>query len=496
MSDKKIFIADDDAATVASLKALLEHAGFRVESTAVATEIVQKIKAFNPHLILLDLVMPELDGFTVCSLLQSNKTTQDIPILAISGLSDYADMERAYSAGAVGYITKPYDFPKLLKDINRIIAHKEALHEERNFITAILDTAAALIVVLDAKGQIMRWNSACEQISGFGLEEVRGTYIWESLAAEEEKRSVKAHYATLSPQTRFLKTEYSWITKNCQRRAISWADAVLLDSDSSIQYIVSTGIDITDRKNAEEKLQQAYNELKQAQVQLMQSTKMAAVGRIANWVAHEIKNPLAIVLQGSEYLKSSVASMPDLLSPTEKVMNAALRADRIVKDLLNFSRQTQVVFEIMDIAPVIEESLSLVEHQLGLRNIAIKKSFGLGLPKVKIDPNLIKQVCINILVNAVEAMREKGSIAIGLRYDKDGSPARPLEIVFSDTGPGIEEENINKVFEPFFSTKKKEGSAGLGLSITQEIVERHGGKIMIKSKPGEGTNVIIQLPIA
>lgn len=495
MSDKKrIFVADDDRIVLASLRELLSQSGFSVESTYIPTEVEQKVKIFKPHLILLDLVMPQVDGFAVCEMLQNDKGTQGIPIIAISGLGNYADIERAYNLGVVAYFTKPYDFPKLLKEINRVIAYKEALQEERTFITAVLDTAGALIVVLSPEGAIARWNLACEQITGYTFEEVKGQPVWDIFLSGKEKETEKANFSKLNEGAHLTNNESIWMTKDGRGRMIAWSDTTLTDAEGKTKNIILTGIDITERKLAEEKLQAAYDELKKAHLQLLQSTKMAAVGRIANWVAHEIKNPLAVIIQGVEYLKSQIAADSELYKPAEIIVNAAMRADKIVKDLLDFSRQSSETMETVDIVPVIEESLSLVEHQMNLRNIKIGREFPAGLPAVKVDANQIKQVFINILVNAVEAMAENGSITISIKVCQESNANQYLEICFKDTGPGISEENISKVFETFFSTKKKGGSAGLGLSITKEIVEKHGGKIMLKSKPGEGTSAIIRLP--
>lgn len=123
---KRIFIADDDEAGLASLRKMLELSGFLVESVKDAKEIREKIKAFSPHLLLLDLLMPHLGGLEVCSMLNNDQETAGIPIIIISGLGGYADIKNAYKLGVVGYVTKPYDFSELLKEINKAIISKES----------------------------------------------------------------------------------------------------------------------------------------------------------------------------------------------------------------------------------------------------------------------------------------------------------------------------------------------------------------------------------
>lgn len=489
----RIFIADDDVSALGSLKDLLVFSGFEVETTENPTEVLPRVKTFKPQLILLDLVMPRLDGFEVCQILSQDQDTQAIPIIIVSALSGYTDIKKAYKLGVVGYFTKPYDFQNVLAEINKAIAYKDALQEERNFISVILDAAGALIMILNEKGRILRFNHACEQISGYAFSEAAGKYIWDLFVASEDlKVFFRSPKASAFPRT----YESQWITKSGAKRQIAWTDTVIANAGDSPEYIIVAGIDITERKQAEEGLRKTNEELTRAHLELMQSTKMAAVGRLSTWIAHEIKNPLAIIIQGSEYVKSLVPSDSELYDSTERIIRAALRADKIVKDLLDFSRQPQSSeFKDEDITAVIEESLALVEHQMGLRNIKIIRDFAPNVPKLRINSDQMKQVFINVLVNAVEAMRAGGVIHVSLKEITTEEKANFLEITFTDTGCGIAEEHILKVFDPFFSTKKKEGSAGLGLAITKEIVEKHEGVISIESKLGEQTSVIIRLPV-
>jgi two-component system, NtrC family, sensor kinase len=238
----------------------------------------------------------------------------------------------------------------------------------------------------------------------------------------------------------------------------------------------------------------ALEEKERTQKQLIQSEKLAALGAVAAGVAHEVKNPLAIILQGIEYLKSALASDARLMDVSSRIEKSAVRADNIVKGLLGYARQITLRPGEGDIVPVIEESLSFVEHQLLLKHIRVVRDFAPDLPVVVMDSSQIKQVFTNLFTNAIEAMSEGGALGIRAERANGAKGHRHLRIIVSDTGEGIPEESLRKVFDPFFTTKDERGNTGLGLSITKGIIDNHQGAIEIESEPGKGTRIMIELP--
>lgn len=238
----------------------------------------------------------------------------------------------------------------------------------------------------------------------------------------------------------------------------------------------------------------ALEEKDKAHQRLIQSEKLAALGAVAAGVAHEVKNPLAIIVQGIEFLKTSLYNDERLLDVTYRIEKSVIRADTIVKGLLSFSRDISLKMEETDIAPVIDEALSFVEDQIRHKDIHIKKRYESNLPQIVMDTHQIKQVFTNIFTNAIEAMSEGGILGIRTEPGKDNSDQTYVRIVVSDTGVGIPEDRIRRVFDPFFTTKNSEGNTGLGLSITKGIIDKHYGAIEIQSEPGRGTRVIIELP--
>ncbi len=235
--------------------------------------------------------------------------------------------------------------------------------------------------------------------------------------------------------------------------------------------------------------------LKNTQIQLVQAEKLASLGQLSAGIAHEIKNPLSIIIQGVEYIQSYINDEHSL-DALDRIKKAAHRADKIVIDLLDYAHPTLPTFEKIDINAAIEETLLFLKYQLDLSNVEIVRNFSNDLPKVTIDTNLIKQVFINIIFNAIDAMPQGGAITISTEKLNSTDKKNYVQVTFSDIGCGINEENMDKVFDPFFSTKrKKQNSSGLGLAVTKGIIERHNGKIKIDSNVNQGTKVAIMLPI-
>jgi len=259
--------------------------------------------------------------------------------------------------------------------------------------------------------------------------------------------------------------------------------------------------DITERKQSEETLrkthqalEKAYADLQAAQSRMLHQEKMASIGQLAAGVAHEIKNPLAIIVQGVDSLQGphSDSLRADV---SEMIKKAAIRAAKIVNDLLSFARQSTLSLEKMDIVSIIDETLSLVAHQLNVNDIGIIRQLEEGNLIALVDSDQIKQVFINVLLNAADAMRQGGAIEIDAGMTVMPTTGKPaVRISFSDNGCGIEPENIEKIFDPFFTTKRDSGGTGLGLAVSHRIIENHGGTITIESRVGEGTRVVVTLP--
>ncbi|MBA7512028.1 Sensor histidine kinase RcsC [subsurface metagenome] len=250
---------------------------------------------------------------------------------------------------------------------------------------------------------------------------------------------------------------------------------------------------ILEEKN--QQLETAYQELKSAQRQLIQSEKMATVGTLAGGMAHEINTPLGTILTNTEMLLREVKNKEQGAS-LKLIEGATNRCRDIVRFLLKYSRQAPVEFQPVELNKVIDDVCFLLEYQLSNDGITINKKYGV-LPKIEGNVNELEQVITNVILNSKDAIiktynEKKGEGNIQIRaYQKENS----LFIESQDDGCGIPQKDIDKIFDPFFTTKDIGKGTGLGLSVSQRIIERHNGKIKVESEPGQGTTVRIELPI-
>jgi signal transduction histidine kinase len=240
------------------------------------------------------------------------------------------------------------------------------------------------------------------------------------------------------------------------------------------------------------------SEMRQAKVlhDMEYTNKMASIGRLAAGVAHEINNPLAIINEKAGLLKDFATLKPDfnykdkIVGGVDSILKSVERCSAITHRLLGFAKRMDINTEVIDLELLLKEVIGFLEREASLRNINLNFDIADNLPSIASDRGQLQQVFLNILTNAYYAVKEGGQIGISANQTDD----HHVEIAITDTGVGISEENLEHIFEPFYTTKGKYGT-GLGLSITYGIVQKLGGNISVKSKLGEGTSFAVQLPV-
>ncbi len=273
-------------------------------------------------------------------------------------------------------------------------------------------------------------------------------------------------------------------------------------SSELIEFLVTVGnciVIAVDNNNLYENIKAAYRDLKEAQEQVVWAEKMASLGKLAATIAHEINNPLAGVLNYIRLIIKQTArnnfsheKLDKIRSYLEIIDSEIARCGEIVKDLLAFARRTKITVERNNIEDILNKTLSLISHDLEMKDIQLHKTIEPNLPKFECDFRQIQQALLNLMYNAAEAMPSGGTLTITANR-ATGSKSL-LEIVVSDTGCGIAEGELDHIFEPFFTTKEEGKGVGLGLSVTYGIITKHDGTITVESKLGKGSSFIIHLP--
>jgi signal transduction histidine kinase len=270
--------------------------------------------------------------------------------------------------------------------------------------------------------------------------------------------------------------EINLLTSQRQAIPIAWSCSPIVTDDGDVMGIVAIGRDLTEQRRLE--------------AQLIQSTKMASLGVMAGGIAHELRNPLGIILASAQLLQDHYDNISLREQCTTKIQDATKRASLIIDNLLKFARPMSVHMQLLDINAVIEDTFVLMTHQLVLQQIHLIKHLHSELPQVYGNSALLQQVFTNLILNACNAMEQSGSLTVTTRANH----ANLIDIQFTDTGCGITPEALSKIFDPFFTTRPTGKGTGLGLSISYTIIQQHHGEIAVQSSVGQGTTFIVSLP--
>ena len=244
-------------------------------------------------------------------------------------------------------------------------------------------------------------------------------------------------------------------------------------------------------KNLEDKVEERTQEIRKIQSQLVHSEKLASLGELVAGIAHEINNPLTGILVFASLLSSDSKLDPALKGDLDLIVKETQRCARIVKGLLDFSRESMPQKKPSSLNAIMDATLTLICNQACFHDIDVIKEYNPDIPEMLLDPNQIEQVFINLLLNACHAIGGPGEIRIRTGLDQERKEAYAA---ITDNGCGIPEENLSKIFDPFFSTKENKGT-GLGLSVSYGIIEGHGGRIEVQSTVGIGTTFTCRLPL-
>lgn len=412
------------------------------------------------------------------------------------------------------------------RDITELKQMEEALSAERNLLRSVIDNLPDPIYMKDVSGRYVVDNAAHTEFLGVKSQnEIIGKTVFDFFPPEVAEQFHAADAAIMESRAPLLNHEEIATDSRGNRRWLLTTKVPLRGESGQVLGLVCVGRDITEQKEAEQKLlqanislsaavkdlQAAHEELRSVQIQLIEAEKLKSIGRLAAGVAHEVKNPLAIITMGIDYLSQQNfggdSNVPPIL---KEMMEAVKRADGVIRGLLDFSAPQRLEVDDEDLNLVIEQALILVRGEMSGPKIQVVKELQPDLPPLKIDRSKMGQVFVNVLTNAIHAMPEGGTLTVrsfskqltgvGANVgDVRSESFRVGETIVvaevDDTGHGVPDDKLNKVFDPFFTTKPTGKGTGLGLSVTRSIVDLHRGIIEIRNRPEGGARVSVMFKV-
>ena len=528
----RILLLEDDVADATLLeRSLREHFAFDLKRATNKQEFVHAVQEFDPQLILADYKLPQMTALDALTMLQSEN--RRVPFILVTGSPVEQVAVDCMRAGADDYILKQ-SLARLPGAVQNAIEKHAALREKMQVEDAlrssealyrlIMETTRDLIVMTDRDGNPIYISPSSHDLLGFTPQELIRSNTMCMVHPEDQTTAIEAFRRSA------VEFDGNPLEIRCKHRNGEWrvfecmANWVFEQEQPFRAVLIFR--DITKRRNAEKErelaiaelerreqellqtltaLKQSHEELEAAQLKLIQASKMEAVGQLAAGVAHEVKNPLTVLLLGVEYLRKHLDldafETREILADME---DSIRRANSVVRGLLDFSAPRVLDRQPTDINQTVERALAFLKHEFVRARVSVVKDLDPLLPRLSLDRNKIEQALINLLLNAIQAMKAGGTIKVrtmrqplaelgllpGLRANTE-SPAEAVVVMVEDSGAGIPADKLPKIFEPFFTTKPDGKGTGLGLRVIQNILELHGARIQLVNRREGGVRATL-----
>ena len=370
-------------------------------------------------------------------------------------------------------------------DISQRKLMERQLKEAYDFINKIIQSSPNAIIATDMSGSILIWNRAAEETLGYKANEVIGKMGIEKIYPEGTARKVMQMMRSPEHGGVGKLKAYPMVYVRQDGTVVegNLSAAIIYDAEGKEIASVGSFVDLKERLDME-------RALRRTQEQLLQSEKLAAMGRLTSQIAHELNNPLYGIMNTLELLKTEVSPQSKRRKVLEMALSETERLSELLRKMLSFSKPDQEEKQAVDLNTLIDEILLLHEKQLHENDIKIKTSFATELPLIMASKNQLRQVFLNMVANARDAMPEGGTLSVKTVSDKE-----TVKIEINDTGIGIKEEHLKRIFDSFFTTKDSVKGVGLGLSVCYGFIKDHGGDIQVKSEVDKGTTFTITFPI-
>ena len=546
-SSSLIMVVDDDPAMRFLAKQSLEKAGFDVLLAENGDKALSGIKEVTPDIVLLDVVMPKMNGYTTCKKLRKMSVGKNIPVLMVTSLDDIESIHRAYEAGATDFITKPINWLILEHRIRYLLRSAQATDnlrrsEEKN--RALLNALPDMMFRINKAGAVLEYKDSksfdemvsmekspqkmvpeifpddfTQELSYYMKQSIETgeAQIFEyRLQVDENSLDVESRIVVSGEDEVLVIVRDDTLRKSAEEALLRAHENLERRVEERTEALTKTNQklhgEIHQRERVEEDLRKAYQDLKSTQAQLVQSAKLASIGELAAGIVHELNQPLMVIRGYAQSLLKDPQPMPNQVKGLKLIEKNTGRMTNIINHLRAFSRQSHSNFKPVQVNKIIDDAFLIIGEQLRLREIKTIKNLASDLPLVSGDPNKLEQVFLNLVTNARDAIDEKrgNTLTVGAN-DAESHLKLPgelevttrsangrngsVEIFIKDSGCGIPEEMADKIFDPFFTTKEVDKGTGLGLSISYGIIKEHKAEIDVAETGPQGTTFRIRIPV-
>jgi len=510
----KILAIDDKKDNLITLSALLKALlpDCEVLTAQSGPEGIEKARAESPDTILLDIKMPGMDGYEVCKRLKDNESTKHIPVIMISAIkTESKDLVKGLETGADAFLAKPIDEYLLIAQVNTALRIKKAEDQLRNQKDVLEEMVRGRTRALEESEEKMR---AILRASPIGIVLAINRKInWANKAFfhmfnHDEDSLIGQDARAIYPDDEEYERAGRALFPSVEESGINEIETRLIRKDGTIIdcYLRACPQDPQDPSKGQIVTVSDISESKHLEAQLLQAQKMEAIGTLAGGIAHDFNNILGAIIGYAELAKMKAPQESDVIADLNQLIKSGNRAADLVHQILTVSRRHKKERQPMQLKYIVKDALKMLRATLP-STIEIKDVSGKDAGVINADPTQMHQVIMNICTNAGHAMQENGGVlevGIGkVQVGAEDSGSRYfdlpsgsyLRLTVSDTGHGIPRHVMDKIFDPYFTTKDTGEGTGLGLSVAQGIVKAHGGTITVYSEPGKETTFHVYLPL-
>jgi PAS domain S-box-containing protein len=480
-----ILIVDDDPHLCETLTDILGEEGYNIHSTSQASEALHLIESESVNGMLVDLKLDDMNGI---SLLRKVKEIKPyIWVLIITGHSSIDSAIESLNQGAEGYLPKPLNINEVKAIIVKAIEkqhlkaerdrYQEELAQAKNYLENIIENAGDGIMVIKVKGgEIMSWNKAAEKITGYSYQQVKRKN-WLHFFPKEMRSEIQSLIKKIIKGDTISNLDTEFLSSSAKNVNILLTASPLKEARREAEYITVIFKDVSERKEWEKIL--------------IHTAKMNTISQMSARIAHEIRNPLSSIHSAASLLIRDLQMCEEDKTLMKIIEKETIRIEQIISRFLGRYRPAQEKWGKINLSTIFSEIATLIDKDKAISpDIKIEES--LEQPaEIVADANMIHQLFWNLLLNSAEAMPQGGIITInGKKHTINNRVFYCLTL--KDNGVGIDKKDLNRLFEPFFSTKAK--GSGLGLAVAKYIMDKHKGRIDIKSTKGKGTEIILDFP--